>query len=203
MRKKHKSVDFAKLLSKKRVPIAILDEHWHQLFEKEGKTIRIIEMERKLGELMKKQGKLVNDVKDMKAAKHQLLEGIMANMNVDSSPSGKLKERKMVKSQKLVQDINDRLREADNDLEEIPYKIKEVNNLLVVEGLNYCYEKINENSDEIEELNEKINSMREELKRMIVKKQEMEEENSTIYKYMHDMLGSEIMELFDSTNFKK
>lgn len=200
MKRRHSDIDFISLLSKKRVPIAILDEHWHQLFEREGKSNKINELERKLGDLMKKQGKLVNDVKELKAAKHQLLEGIVANMNVDASPSGKLKEKKMVKSQKLVQDINDRLKDADNELAAIPYKIKEANNQLVVEGLNYCYHKLNDNSDELETLSKRIESMREELKQLIVKKQEIEEENSTIYKCMHDMLGSEIMEVFDQNN---
>ena len=39
--------------------------------------------------------------------------------------------------------------------------------------------------------------MRDELKRMVIEKQEMEEENARIYSYMHDILGSEVIELFD------
>lgn len=203
MKKKQDSVDFTHLLNSKRVPIVILDERWHQLFQKQQKSSKVIDLERKLNDLMKQQGRLVTDVKNLKLAKHQLMDGIVANMNVDSSPTGKLNDKKLQKSQKLIQEINSKLKTNDNNLAELPYKIKEVNAKLVVEGMNQCYQKMDKNSQELDLLNESINTMREELKRMIVKKQDMEEENSTIYSYMHDVLGSDIMEMLDHHYRKK
>ena len=61
MRKKQKSVDFSNLLSSKRIPIVVLDERWHKLFEKEPKSSKIIELEKKLNDLLKQQGRLVNE----------------------------------------------------------------------------------------------------------------------------------------------
>lgn len=203
MKRKSQSVDFTHMLNDRRVPIVILDERWHQLFDKQSKSIKIVELERRLNELMKRQGKLITDVKSLKSAKHQLMDGIVANMNVDSTPIGKLNDKKLLKSQKLIQDINGKLKNADNDLAELPYKIKEANSKLVVEGMNQCYQKLDDNSEELKEINQKINDMREELKRLIVKKQDMEEENTTIYTYMHDVLGSDIMEMFDQRYHKK
>lgn len=203
MKKRRESVDFTHLLNSKRVPIVTLDERWHKLFEKHPKSAKVVELERKLNDLMKQQGRLITDVKNLKSAKHQLMDGIVANMNVDASPAGKLNGKKLQKSQKLIQDINDKLKMTDNNLSELPYRIKEVNSRLVVEGMNQCYQKMDENTEELQSMNQRIEELREELKRMIVKKQDMEEENTTIYSYMHDVLGSDIMELLDSHYRKK
>ncbi len=43
-----------------------------------------------------------------------------------------------------------------------------------------------------------IQQIRLELKRKLVRKQEMEEENAKIYTNLHDMLGPELIEYFDS-----
>lgn len=197
MKKRRETVDFSHLLANKRVPIVILDERWHKLFQKTPKSAKVVELENRLNTLLKQQGKLVTDVKSLKTAKHQLMDGIMANMNVDSTPEGKLNGRKLEKSQKLIQDINSKLKNTDNDLAEIPYKIKEANTRLVVEGMNQCYQKLDANSEELTQITARIQQLREELKQLIVKKQDMEEENAVMYSYMHDVLGSDVMELLD------
>ena len=197
MRKKREIVDFSHLLIDKRVPIVILDERWHQLFHKQSKSRKIIELEKTLNNLMKQQGKLISDVKNMKSAKRQLMDGIVANMNVDSSPTGKLNDKKLAKSHKLIEDINNKLNNADNNLADIPYRIKETNANLVVEGMNLCYRKLDKNSCELTQLDQKIEMMREELKQMIGRKQDLESDNAVMYTYMHDVLGSEVMEMLD------
>ena len=197
MRKKREIVDFSHLLIDKRVPIVILDERWHQLFHKQSKSRKIIELEKTLNNLMKQQGKLISDVKNMKSAKRQLMDGIVANMNVDSSPTGKLNDKKLAKSHKLIEDINNKLNNADNNLADIPYRIKETNANLVVEGMNLCYRKLDKNSSELTQLDQKIEMMREELKQMIGRKQDLESDNAVMYTYMHDVLGSEVMEMLD------
>ena len=45
-----------------------------------------------------------------------------------------------------------------------------------------------------------INQTRVELKRQVLIKQDMEDANSRIYSYMHDMLGPEFMQLFDDND---
>ena len=203
MRKKREIVDFSHLLIDKRVPIVILDERWHQLFHKQSKSRKIIELEKTLNNLMKQQGKLISDVKNMKSAKRQLMDGIVANMNVDSSPTGKLNDKKLAKSHKLIEDINNKLNNADNNLADIPYRIKETNANLVVEGMNLCYRKLDKNSSELTQLDQKIEMMREELKQMIGRKQDLESDNAVMYTYMHDVLGSEVMEMLDQYYKKK
>lgn len=191
------------MLRKKKLPIVILDERWHNLFMKTAKKPKISELEKKLGELLKFQGKVISDTKELKVAKQRLMEGIVANMESDNSSDTKFRDKKMKKSQQLIQEINDKLKQSDNEIAQLPYKIKEVNEQLVEASFDECYEKMFSNSETIQEVNSKINDMREELKRLVLLKQDLEEENTMIYSYMHDILGSDIMELMDEQVYKE
>ena len=68
-------------LKGKKVPILVLDRRWHTLFPQGEKPAEIIQLEEKLNELLKRQGYLVNDIKDLKKTKKKLMEGIVAGMN--------------------------------------------------------------------------------------------------------------------------
>lgn len=201
--KKKETIDFSSVLNDQRVPIVILDERWHRLFEKQSKSAKVSDLEKKLGDLLKQQGRLVTDLKELKSAKHQLMDGIVANMNVDSTPTGKLNEKKLQKSQKLILDINSKLKTSNNDLADMPYRIRETNAQLVVEGMNQCYQKMDSNSEELQAIKSRIESMREELKQLVAKQKDLEQENVAIYTYMHDVLGSQVMEMLDHHYHKK
>lgn len=201
--KKKETIDFSSVLNDQRVPIVILDERWHRLFEKQSKSAKVSDLEKKLGDLLKQQGRLVTDLKELKSAKHQLMDGIVANMNVDSTPTGKLNEKKLQKSQKLILDINSKLKTSNNDLADMPYRIRETNAQLVVEGMNQCYQKMDSNSEELQAIKSRIESMREELKQLVAKQKDLEQENAAIYTYMHDVLGSQVMEMLDHHYHKK
>ena len=60
-------------LKGKKVPILVLDRRWHTLFPQGEKPAEIIQLEEKLNELLKRQGYLVNDIKDLKKTKKKFL----------------------------------------------------------------------------------------------------------------------------------
>jgi hypothetical protein len=60
-----------------------------------------------------------------------------------------------------------------------------------------CYEDIQENYGQIQEITEWINNIRVELKKNMVRKEEMQRRNQDLYAYMHDIFGADVIELFD------
>ena len=69
-------------------------------------------------------------------------------------------------------------------------------------SLNYrasgpIYEQIKDNTKEIDEISKWINQVRIDLKKNVVKKQKKEIYNKTMYAYMHDIFGADVIELFD------
>ena len=73
--------EFKKALADKQVPILVLDEKWHRLFAVHGKPDEIHETENELNALLARQGKLNEELKQLKKVKKQLMESIVANMD--------------------------------------------------------------------------------------------------------------------------
>jgi hypothetical protein len=197
MGKKGKKIDFTNVVRDKKLPILTLDSRWHEIFPEDLKTSPIRDLEQQVNNLLKKQGKLVNDIKDMKRLKSSLLKEIVDNMDISRDLSGKAKEKKIDKNKQFVNELNEKIDKSMNELADIPYQIKLVNEELLAESINVFYLELEENKVEIEEVTDWIANIREELKDRILIKQDLEAKNTLIYTYMHDILGAEIMELFD------
>jgi hypothetical protein len=203
MGKKEKKIDFNKVVKNKKLPILTLDVRWHELFTEDQKTANIKDLEQKVNNLLKKQGKLVNDIKDMKKLKNSLIKDIMVNMDIGTDLVGKAKEKKLDKNKQYINEINEKINSAMDELADIPYQIKEVNELLMAESIDICYDRLESNKVELGKVSEWIAGIREELKNKILLKQDMEAKNALIYTYMHDILGAEMMELFDQEHAGK
>jgi DNA repair exonuclease SbcCD ATPase subunit len=203
MGKKDKKANFNHIVKDKKLPILTLDGRWHELFTEEQKSPEMKELEQKVNNLLKKQGKLVNDIKDMKKLKNNLLNEIRENMNIGNDAASRAKEKKLDKNKQFVNELNVKIDNAMEELADIPYQIKEVNEELMAVSINSFYDCIESNKEELKEVAAWISEMREELKRKILLKQELETRNTKIYTYMHDILGHELMELFDREHNSK
>lgn len=199
-RKKVIDVNFRDAFKNKSIPILTLDNRWHELFPDYKKTATIKSLENKINHLLKSQGKMIHDIKDMRTLKSSLMKDIVVNMESEDTAAGRVKTRKVERSQKMIVDINNRIKQAEDDLVEIPYKIKSINEDLLEEGMRLSYERLKYNKEETDKITLWVDRIREELKEKILIKQDMEMNNNLIYSYMHDLLGAEVMEYFDVKN---
>ena len=200
MGKRGKNIDFDSVVKNKKLPILTLDARWHELFPEDMKTARIRELEQNVNSLLKRQGKIVNDIKDMKKLKSSLIKDIVVNMDIGTDLLGKAKEKKLNKNRQYIKELNVKLDEAMDELADLPYQIKEVNELLMAESMSIIYDQLNKNKKAIADISSWIAKMREDLKMKILTKQDMEARNKLIYTYMHDIMGAGLMEAFDREN---
>lgn len=194
---KRSKKDFTNFVINRKLPILTLDARWHELFPDENKTLRIKELEQKVNRLLKEQGKLVNDIKDMKKLKKSLVSDIVANMDINNDVHGKSNERKLERNKKYINELNEKIDNASDKLAELPYKIKEANEELILESMSCCYDRIHDNQAKLEDISQWIKNTRVELKKKILEKHDMETANTLMYTYMHDILGSEVINAFD------
>lgn len=187
-------------LKGKNVPLLILDKRWLNLFQAHEKTKRIKQLESDLLALVKEQGKLNQDIKDLEKLKKQLLDKIVENMT--AAQHNKFVEKKQEKSQELIGEIKEKIQTAEERLLELPEEIRKTNEALLIEGMQICYERITKNETDIKEEEEWILNARNVLKDHILVKQDLEIKNQQMYAYMHDMLGREIIEIFDQEQNK-
>ena len=79
----------------------------------------------------------------------------------------------------------------------LPREIDQVNYQLMLATMEVCYDRLQENTKEIDEISEWVGKTRIELKKKLLKKQEAETANNNLYSYMHDIFGAEVIEIFD------
>ena len=188
--------EFRKALEHKKLPLLVLDQKWHRLFAIHGKTDEIRNAETELNNLLARQGKLNSDLKDYKKVKNQLMDEIVQNME-GSDGNASDKEKVRDKDKRMIDELNERIDAAEAELLELPQKMKQVNENLMILSMEYVYAKIKINTQESKEIEEWINQVRIDLKKNIIKKQNRDINNREIYAYLHDICGPQVLDLFD------
>lgn len=182
----------------KGIPILTLDQRWYHLINDKIKTDEIRYWEKQLNELLKRQGKINNDIKEVKKLKSQLIQDVMDNM--DDSTNDAKRKKVMDKNQKLLSEAKEKISELEDESMEIPREISKANEQLMIETVKVCYNKINTNKEDLEILDKWINATRIKLKKNILIKQDKETYNDKMYSTMHDILGPELMGVLDKLN---
>lgn len=188
---------FEQSLTGKKIPILTLDGKWYRLMGELGRDAAK-EYETQLNNLLRRQGKLNTEIRDVKKLKKKLMSEMLPM--VDEAKNGDAVRIQDVEKQKrLIEECNEKIRSNEDELMEIPIAISQVNFQLMLATMEYCYEEMQENTQQIAAEEEWVNSIRIELKKRLIRKQEMEQKNHEIYSYMHDIFGAEVIDLFDMT----
>lgn len=193
-KKKNVMPGFGQMLHGKRVPLLVLDQKWHQLFL-DNKPKEIERLEQKLNKQLATQGKLNQELKDMKVLKQKLMKNIVVNM--DEIGEHGQETRKLQEDRRLITEINDKMEAEELQLQKLQEEMEEDNFLLMVETMEYCYRIMNSNETEREDLVVRIAQMRTELKTKIYRREAIEEQNRGIYAYLHDIFGARVVDIFD------
>ena len=184
-------------LHKKKVPILTLDHKWHKLFSAADATPEILALEEQLNELLKRQGKLNTESKEIKKIKKKLMDEIVPMVNeLEQHPCASL-EKKIETNKRLINECNEKFDSYQDELLELPREIDRLNYELMLQTMEVCYEKLHENQTEIDETAEWITQIRVELKKRMVRKMEKEQQNHELYSYMHAIFGADVIDIFD------
>ena len=189
---------FKNALSNAKVPVLVLDKKWYILRQKTGTTKEIDKAEEELKNLLKRQGKITNEINALKKIKKDLMSDIVSNMDDgDSDRDAKVSDKKLDDNKRLIAQANEKRDSYEDEMLELPREIDRVNKELMLYTMELCYDKLAENTSDIEEIADWIKNIRVELKRNVIKKQEMEMANADFYGFMHNIFGHDAMNLFD------
>lgn len=182
---------FSEALQGKKLPILVLDNKWYKLLSGLDKPEEMRDLEMRLRELLKRQGKLNNDTKRIRKQKNALMNEIVNSMDTQNSED--IKQN----SKQQIEQLNQAMEEYQNELLELPRQIEEANYELMLMTMKLCYGLMKENTEEVQRISEWISQTRVELKKKIVIKQEKEIRNEIMYSYMHDIFGAQVIDMFD------
>lgn len=180
-------------LKGKRIPVLTLDNKWYRLFSMMEPDRELKRLEDNLNTLLKLQGKWNTESKSIRKLKKKLMDEIVQLMETDDVASRK----KIDENKRLIEECNETLDEYQDNLLDIPERIDNANYELMMRTMEMCYEVLQVNTKDIEEIGAWINQVRVELKKNIVRKQEKEMKNYELYSYMHDIFGADVIEIFD------
>lgn len=192
-----KSEVYEQALAGKKVPVLTLDNKWYKLFTDLAELPKIQAQEKTLNELVQRQGQLNVDAKNVRKLKKKLMDEIVPMANELEQKYSKTLEKKLDENKRLIEECNEKLEDYQDELLELPQQIEKANHALMLSTMKYCYESMQENTQQIVEIAQWVKYIRVELKKNLVRKQEMEYQNRQIYSYMHDLFGAEVIDLFD------
>ncbi|MGN0401058.1 MAG: hypothetical protein ACI4HQ_02205 [Acetatifactor sp.] len=188
--------DFSEALQGKKIPILTLDHKWYRLLDQKTRKA-LAGTEEQLNTLLKRQGRLNTEVREIKKIKKKLMNEIMEMADEAEQGGGGSIERQLEQHKRLVQDCNEKLDSYQDELMELPRQIEQLNLKLMTATMECCYSAMKDNTEEIEEIAAWVTGIRIELKKKLVKKQQLEQQNHEIYSYMHDVFGADVIDLFD------
>lgn len=188
---------FRPALEGKKIPVLTLDNKWHRLFTQAEPDKRIKRLEEELNNLLKRQGKANTDIKEIKKIKKKLMAEIVEKADEAATGKDSRAEKKLAENKRLINECNEKMESYEDELIELPREIDRVNKELMVETMAVCYDKLKKNESEIKETAEWVAKIRVELKKRLIRKQEKEQMNQELYAYMHDILGADVIDIFD------
>lgn len=188
---------FEHALQGKKIPILTLDSKWYRLLDERARSY-VKNLENQLNNLLKRQGKLNTDLVDIRKLKKKLMSEIMPLVEeLEQTGGNRALDKKINQNKRLVEECSEKMEIYKDELKELPGQIDEVNFQLMMLTMDWCYDTMQENTDEIQKIEEWVKEIRVELKKRLVRKQEMEQQNHEIYSYMHDVFGADVVEIFD------
>lgn len=185
---------FRAALADKKIPLLTLDHKWHKLFTQTEEHEQIKILEERLNDYLKQQGRLNTEMKSLNAYKKSLMNEIVSIMELPDTPK---KERKMDENKHLIEEANVKLADYKDQLLELPKLIDDTNFELMIATMHVCYDKIKQNTQEIDVINQWIQDFRAQLKQKVLQKQQKEVNNDELYSYMHAIFGPDVIEMFD------
>ena len=187
---------FMQALKGKKIPILTLDNKWYRLLTDEARAT-VSGIEKQLNTLLKRQGKLNTETKEIKRLKKKLVNDIMPLVDeAEKNPGGEA-AKQIDQNKRMVEECNEKLEAYQDELLDLPKQIEELNLQLMLITMDCCYETMQENTEEIDAIGQWVTDVRIELKKRLIRKQEMEQRNQAIYAYMHDVFGAEVIDMFD------
>ena len=188
---------FKPALYGRKIPVLTLDNAWHQLVTRTKPDQELKKLESELNSLMKKQGKANTEIRELKKLKSKLMGEIVQLADDATGGRDRNAEKKLEENKKRINECNQKTEEYEEQLIELPREIDRVNKELMLRTMEICYDTLKRNKSEIDETAKWISAVRVELKKRLIRKQEQEQTNQDIYKYMHNVFGPDVIDMFD------
>lgn len=180
--------------TKKSSHLLILDHEWHRIFD-DLKNGKIKQLEKKLNQLLKNQAQLNEDLKAYKQVKKDLMKTIMDGMG--EAQNDKKARKKLEKAKTQIDIVNKHLKQLELAMTDLPKEIHDTNQALLDESMAIYYKKIKTSKSDLDALAKEISDLRDQIKDKMLLKNDLDAKYQELYHYIHGLVGSEQIEIYD------
>ena len=147
--------DFVNALYGRSLPVLTLDNKWHQIFASAKESAKVKELEEEINELLKRQGKMNSEIKSLQKIKSNLMNEIISLMeSFNEKEIDKKTQKKLDENKRLINECNEKIEKNQDELLDFPKQIEDANKQLMLITMESCYNLINRNQEELEEIGE-------------------------------------------------
>ena len=122
---------FKQALIGRKIPILTLDNKWHKLFTQAEYSSEIKSMEKELNELLKRQGKVTTESKEIKKLKKKLMDEVVILADEMGEHPTKKQDKDMDDHKRLINECNEKMDAYEEEMVELPRQINQLNNKLI------------------------------------------------------------------------
>ncbi|MCR5716584.1 MAG: hypothetical protein K6G23_07050 [Lachnospiraceae bacterium] len=189
--------DYKKMIEGKNVPILTLDHNWHRIFGQSRLTPELKVLEDEVNELLKQQGKVNTEAKQIRILKKKLMDEIVEATAAFQESQDAADDKKVEENKRLVAECNEKLEALNDDMLDIPRNLELANRKLMIETMKVAFERLHDNCASMEEIDAWLLSIRAELKDHIVRRQKGEVDNYFIYLFLSEFFSDATKDLFE------
>lgn len=123
---------FKQALIGRKIPILTLDNKWHKLFTQAEYSSEIKHTEKELNELLKRQGKVNTESKEIKKLKKKLMDEVVLLADEMGEHPTKKQDKDMADHKRLINECNEKMDAYEEEMVELPRQISQLNNKLML-----------------------------------------------------------------------
>ena len=187
-----------KWLNQRELPIAVLDQHWHQIFLRFKKPIGVKMLENRLNQILKRQGKAQQEINRYKGLKKDMMQKIVGGMDTAVGSKDEKAFQTMNTQGKAVEEINKRVSELEAQLKAIPEELSQANRRLIEESVTLCLNDLDAKKNRYEALVKEQRRLQDEMDKMEQEKQSIKQQYKKTQNYLVTLFGDEAYDLFEA-----
>ncbi|NLN63848.1 MAG: hypothetical protein GX144_00270 [Clostridiaceae bacterium] len=197
MHRKHKLHFDIATLKKNDIVILTLDERWNKLFKLIPISTRVKKQQDILNKLLGQEASLYQEQKNIEPEKIKHLNRIMSLTEEAFDKGNEEAKISLSRSKDRVEELNQRVKEIENEIFLMKDKIRHANFRLLEETVRYVYRVIAISKEKEKKIDRELEQVKKKLKELQAQRQRLSIDWTEIYSFFHALLGSDELTKLD------
>ncbi len=193
---------FEEILSKTRVPLLITYSPYKDMI-KYGQSSKMSELTLEINEIIKEEKAHILEINSLHKEKSRITASVLYLSNEINTNDIKGLEKELEGNKNRMEEVREEIKKREDTLQHIILLKEDLNLDLLKATITYAYEFMKKDQQELKKLLMEIEKLRQKLKQDREKRDKLEKRISSIYGFLHSIVGAKETERFDEEFLKE